>query len=468
MAKTRVAGKADSKPLAVKNGARKLKNDGWINPDTGFGTSRDKGASGFYCRTRTLSFKERESLYHFDAVAGRIVDERVNEMFRRMFKVSVKTGPEQEEQLRQRARALEAPDAIKECKRLARLHGGAGLVMFDRDTDSLKTPMQPLDRPIGKPPEIAALLALSSEELRATEYYSYQAALSELQPLNVIGTPRMFQANTVNGDTFLVHASRVIQFNGAYATRQIRRANGGWGLSVLERPYEALRAFTQAFQATGGLMLDLSQAVFKMKGLWDMIVGGKIKEIETRMAAVDKARSSIRAIVIDAEEDFERVATPLTGVADLVDRHMMLLSAAIDMPLSRLFGRAPAGLNATGESETRDWYDGIASEQQEDVRPRVEALYARLGGPLKIPMADIEVEFPPLYEPTPAEKATIEKTQAETDHLRIEDGVIDPLEARQHLAGRSYDALIDVDQAAAELVQMQKQSRQPVQPLAAE
>ncbi len=236
----------------------------------------------------------------------------------------------------------------------------------------------------------------------------------------------------------------------------MRRRLNGWGLSVLDRPYEIIRDFCTAYQAAGGLLADMSQAVFKMKGLWDAILKGKGDKVKQRMEAVDRQRSSIKAIVIDAEEEFARISSQIQGVAELLGEYKFLLGLAFDEPLTRLFGMSPGGLNSSGDSDTRDWYDSIASEQRKIIIPLMRVIYARIGAPLGLNPSSIKVEFPPLYEMTPKEKAEIEYMQAQTANIYDTIGSLDALEIRAHLAGRSWESMLDADQALRELASIDR------------
>ena len=83
-----------------------------------------------------------------------------------------------------------------------------------------------------------------------------------------------------------------------------------------------------SFQSIANLMADMSQAVMKINGLAQLISNDQ-KTLQTRMQMVDMSRSSGRMLYIDAEnEEFERTATPMTGVADTVQMQMLRVSAA--------------------------------------------------------------------------------------------------------------------------------------------
>jgi len=46
----------------------------------------------------------------------------------------------------------------------------------------------------------------------------------------------------------------------------------------------------------------------------------------------------------------------------------------VPVPVTRFLGQSPAGLSATGDSETRNYYDMISARPEIDLRPQLERL----------------------------------------------------------------------------------------------
>jgi len=210
---------------------------------------------------------------------------------------------------------------------------------------------------------------------------------------------------------------------------------------------------------------------------------------------MDETRSVARAVLLDAgdggtspAESFNREATTFTGIADILGLEMMLVACAADMPQTELFGRAPAGLNATGDSDTRKWYDTIASDQTRKLQPKLIRWYTLLAkakdSPIKLAKdAKINIKFHPLWSPTDAEQATVDLTRAQMDVAYITAEVVTAEEVaidRQELypsmdvdartaamkAGQSHDPYPD-DEPEATLAQgaQQGESTNPSVPI---
>ena len=93
----------------------------------------------------------------------------------------------------------------------------------------------------------------------------------------------------------------------------------------------------------------------------------------------------------------------------------MDVAGAAKTPVTKLFGRSPAGMNATGESDMNNYYDYIDGLRENQLRPIMERLLPimALSAWGTVP-DDLDMGFPPLQTPDSSEIADIveKKTQA--------------------------------------------------------
>ncbi len=165
----------------------------------------------------------------------------------------------------------------------------------------------------------------------------------------------------------------------------------------------------------------------------------------------------LRAVLLDAgdgtgpTEEFERKATPVTGLADLLDRFCNRLAAAADMPVTRLMGQSPAGLNATGAQDENWWFDRIAGLQDEVMREPLERLIHLLFVSKEGPTDGAEPEnwslvWRPLKQLSPMDEATRRKTIVEMAKAAIESQMVMPEEAGVSIfGGDEFSADIQID-----------------------
>jgi phage-related protein (TIGR01555 family) len=164
-----------------------------------------------------------------------------------------------------------------------------------------------------------------------------------------------------------------------------------------------------------------------------------------RVEVMDLTRSAFRSQYFDTEEDFTRDVINFTGIPQILHILFMLLSADTGYPITRLFGISPAGMNATGESDMRNYYDGVRSLQNTEAYPiilRIVRIIRDWKGLEKEPY----IKFLPLQTMTEKETAELEKTKADKEKVEadtykvyVDMGVIEPYEVRHLKYGNTLD-----------------------------
>lgn len=410
-----------------------FRSDGWENAYMGYGTSRDKLMHGYHSGSLRIADEELSALFYSDDVAAKLVEKRPEEAFRRGYKLQNPGNEEAAADLQKMGKALDVDAKIQEAFKWGRLYGGSLLVI---GAEQGKT-WTPLDESRSR--GVRFLNVVDRRFANVDKYYE-----DPLQPN--FGEPEIYAIFGQQGLVSYVHESRVIRFDGCAVDLRKRQELQGWSYSVLQRPYDVMRAFATAFQAAGILTADASQAVFKMKGLFDMIASGEKDRLQTRMQLVDMNRSSARAVLLDSDgEDFQRIRTEFTGLPEMLDRMMMRLASSVDMPVTILMGRSPAGQNATGDSDFKHWYDSIASQQEKELTPRLLRLYRILS---RGALPDLEIEWHALSEPTEKEEAEIRRIEADTFAVYIDKGVLFAEEVALAEFGKTGNGEIQINEAA--------------------
>lgn len=409
--------------------------DSWKNALTGLGGSRDKLSSTYFSEPRRLAVEQLEQLYHGEDLAARICEALPQDGLRRWFDLDLEDEDDEAQQgIKAEMKRLGAKQAMLEAAIWARVYGGAAVVMgLD---DGLKA-SEPLN--VERLRSVQYLTVLDRRSLQPYTWYSDPLAdgpkygwPSSYRIVNFSmisaggGLPKNFS-------DVVVHESRMLRFDGALTSLRRRQLNEGWADSVIQRVHEVLIQHNIGWQGTAYLLQDASQGVFKIQGLIDMIAGGDKEILQTRMALVDMSRSMARSLLVDAErEEFERVPYAFTGVPEVIDRFMQRLAAAARMPVTVLYGRSPAGLNATGESDIRIWYDAVSSWQQDELSPRLERLVELVTraseSPVQLEPKSWSLCFPPLWQSTEKEELEIDKMRAERDKIYIDAQVALPEE----------------------------------------
>jgi phage-related protein (TIGR01555 family) len=460
--RTDVATRVDAVPSRPGFFARLgLRLDGFFNPFTGLGTERDKRTHGRW-RGRYLLWEEISELYRYNDVAARIVDAPVDEMLRRGFSVTFENDAELTKNVAEWLVRLQLQEKLQSAFRWAREYGGGALFLGANDRASATRGLRvPLDLN-----DVRGLWFLTDYSARELVPLVYRD-----DPFNTeYGTPATYRVQPMFGfqtgqagrdmDALReVHSSRFIRIEGVKVERRWAQSQFGWGDSVLQRVHEVIRDYGSSWEGVAALMQDISQGVFKMKGLAEAMGSGAGDVVLERLAMIDMSRSMVRAAVIDADsEEFDRKATPLTGIPDVLDRMMQRLSQASNTPVSVLIGKQPSGLGANNDNDLRGWYASIAVDQEKVAKPAirrvVEVLLRAKDGPTggRDP-GGWEIEFPPLWQPTELEQADIRLKNAQADTEDIANNVLRPDEVRKsRYGGAKYSSVIHLEEGPGDAI----------------
>lgn len=404
--------------------------DAWINDVTGFGTTRDKTTYGYVLPNRILTDEELSALYHHDDMAARMVDVVPQEMLREGFQIDT-TDAGLDAAIASKLNALDVRSALADGVRWDRCYGGSAILLGCDDGRDASLPLFP-----ERARDIDYLYVMDRRLLWPATYYN--------DPGPKLGKPKTYIVTTIGGTTYNtaeVHESRLILFEGAHTGVRERIELSGWGLSVMQRAYDVLRQFNTGWKAVETLMTDGNQAIFKMGGLQAIIESGGQEMLRERMAIMELYRSVMRAIVIDADnkESFDRHSVSFSEIPATLDKFMLRLAAAVQMPVTILMGQSPAGMNATGESDFRWFYDRIRASQNTDLTPRIRRIVdvwlATKAGTAKKP-ATIEIKYPALWTETPLARAQREQAIATRDAAYIDKQVLTPDEVKLNRFGR--------------------------------
>lgn len=443
-AKTARANKPPSlSPRAQREQMVSERMDGWASALLGYNTAKDKRTYTTFQAPQT-NWVENLEMWRGDDLAGRIVETIPNEMMRQGWELCVEgeDGKDISSDVMQLLEDLGCDDKLWTALCCERALGGAGVLLGGNDLRGFSSPLD-----LTKLKELNFLEVFEPSELPAEQWQRDPTKRGFGSPLTYRLNPMASGGASRQGE--VIHESRLLLFPGIRVSRRQVTTQAGWGDAVLTRCRETLRDFQTTWTAAGLLAADFAQSVWKIKGLAEIIALDQDKALQTRIAMMELARSSVRATVIDGEaEEFERKSTPITGLPELLDRFATRLAAAADMPVTLLMGQSPAGLNATGESDIRTFYDRIKSMQHRKLRPALEKLCRAAFSVLGYEEPeDWYIEFHPLWQPTEQEMAQTRLTQASVDSIYVGQlGILGAEEVRKaRFGGRKWSGNTQVD-----------------------
>lgn len=421
--------------------------DGWMNILNGLGQGgRDKTTAICFRSCVIFSPVELDELYRADGLTKRVVDIIPAEMLRQGFEVD--GDPEGE--VLGKFEELNVNYNLNALISWSRLYGGAICVLGIAD-----------GRPLNEPVNIENIKSVNWMQVfdRWQVQINYDYICQDLNDENY-GHPMFYQVSDYRtGATFVVHCSRVLRMDWGQLPPRVQNWNQGWGDSIMVSIYNELKNYGAAFANTSAIMQDFVNGILKIPNLSNSLAQSCDEADRTIMKRLDFANLSkgvCNMMVLDADEIYEKLSTNVAGISDLLDRFMLSVSSVTGIPITLLFGRAPAGLNATGDADIRNFYDMVKQLQEMKLKPILEKLvfyimkseYSSFHG---VEPDNWSIQFTPLWQNTEEQEAVMRRTVAETDAMYIDRGVLDPTEvAISRFGGDRWSMNTLIDQEARE------------------
>jgi phage-related protein (TIGR01555 family) len=259
------------------------------------------------------------------------------------------------------------PLKVQQAIKKARLFGGA-VVLLGVD---IGNPEEPLDySKVGKD-GLKYLHVASKNEVstgnRITDIRSEWFGQPEYYERNLTTTGSAEEQKQVIG--VRIHPSRVIQLLGnEYPDWQT--APDLWADSSLQSVDDAIRSVGTIAGSIAQMITDAKLDIIKVPNLSAQVANaaGESK-LTKRFAYANTYKSIINALIMDKEEEWERIQVTFAGMPEVLQMYLLIASGAADIPVTRLLGQSPAGMNATGESDIRNYYDRLNSDQKMRMTP---------------------------------------------------------------------------------------------------
>lgn len=244
-----------------------------------------------------------------------------------------------------------------------------------------------------------------------------------------------------------VHASRLIRLVANEVPVLLRPAYNFMGIPQAQILWDYVLHFQECRTAEARLLTKFSLTVFQTNMEAELQAGAAWDNLDRRVSELVRYRTNDGVFLIDKDsENVIKLETPLSGVTDIVRQALEFLAALNRTPAVKLLGISPSGFSATGESDIRNYYDHIKSQQEKVLRAGIlralECIQLHEFGALD---RTLGFDFAPLGEEDRAALATQQKTRADTAAVYLDRGVVSAEEVRASLANDPDSGFTDID-----------------------
>lgn len=414
---------AEQYPVAVQ--------DAFSNPlfRLGYGSQSPLEATEYPLTRMTGNYALLNSLYRDNWIVQNVVGIIPDDMCRKWFTVSGAAGPEHIRRLEQAQMDTALRESVNEGLRWGRLYGGAaGLIMIRGQEGMLDRPLDfdtilpgtfqglyILDRWCGITPD--AGLIYDGRGRMVPEYYS------------ITGEEGLVVAR--------VHHSRIVRFLGRELPYLERVAEQYWGESEVEALYQDVVKHNNVAANMAALTFRANVDTMEVQNLdqlFSLASGDAQRRFWNTMQAQSVVQSNFGMRLVNKGDQVKNTQYTFTGLHEVHEAMCLDLSGASRIPMTKLFGRSPAGMNATGESDLKNYYDYVDTLREGRLRPILQQLLPVLAMSAWGSVPDgIDITFPPLWTPKADELAEIAKSKAETVVAAFQAGLLHADTAQKEL-----------------------------------
>lgn len=424
---------------------RPYRGDGYTNVLNKYGTTQDNSEAYRYEREPIIPDMQLTSLYEGNGLFSKIIDTPAEEALKHGFNLNLNSD-ELDNFVEECLDELEWEEKAATAIKWARLYGGSIIVMLIDDGRGLEEPVDWQN--IKSIDELRVFERAVVQPDYASLYMQDYGGKGNVNRTSKFGEPEFYYVTSMYG-SFMVHESRCLVFRNGVLPEQVSNTTYQmWGMPEYIRIKRALRETVTAHTDATKLLERSVQAIYSMKNLASLLATDDGEDqVVRRLEVIDMARGLLNSIAIDADgENYDFKSISFSGVKDVIDSTCNMLSALTNIPQTLLFGRSPAGENATGASDLENYYNFVERIQKlmlkRNLRYLLDVVFrAGVASGEIDEEPDYKLVFNPLWSLSDAEQATVEQTKAsasltkaQTAQIYVDMQALDPSEVRRKLA----------------------------------
>lgn len=422
---------------AGQNVGRKLTLDEFVNPlaRSGAGMPNLLEATEYPLTRFTQNWQVLNSLYRSHWVVQKIINTIPQDMMKNGYDFQSDINPDQIQKISKIIRQTRLHSKILNGLYWGRLYGGAaGIIMIDGEADRMDEPLD-LDRVM--PGAFKGLLIMD----RWSGIMPSADLITDITDPD-FGMPEYYEVTLPEGQGVIrLHNSRVCRFSGREMPYLEKLAENYWGTSEMEHVFSELKKRDNVSWNIALLTFMANIRVMKIDGMEQLLAYGGDKSqqaLYNTLEGLNMMLNNNGIQILGKDDSYESHQYTFSGLGEVYDRFMMDVSGACGIPVTKLFGRSPAGMNSTGDADMDNYYDTIEQSQESQLRPVLDKLLpivcmSALGA---VP-DDLDYIFNPVRRPSNDEKQSLGSQQTAAVVQAYTAGLVSEKTALRELQGSS-------------------------------
>lgn len=418
--------------------ARRAKaRDAFSNPlaRLGFDTPNLLEGTQYSFQRLTRDYATLNALYRESWIVRRIIDTIPGDMLKNGFHLTTELGPDLLKRFEMEMRRTQFKQQLNRGLKWGRLYGGAlGVMLIKGQGDDLSAP---LDLDLLLPGDYAGMLILD----RWNGVSPNSELVSDIDDPEY-GLPDSYLVTDPSGGRMVnIHHSRCVRFPGNDLPYWEQLAEIYWGASVLESVFDELKKRDNVSWNIAQLTFMANLRVLKMADLGQLLASTDSvsqRDLYNTLQAQNTLMNNMGMMIMDAADGMETHQYTFGGLAQCYEQFIMDIAGAAEIPVTKLFGRSPSGMDATGESDLQNYYDMIGEKQESILRPILNKILPVLCLSVfgAIP-DDLDFDFDPVAEPSDEQRTELAKTGTDIVVSAVQAGLVSPRAGLKELKQQS-------------------------------
>lgn len=401
----------------------------------GFGTPNLLEGTMYVKQCLTRDYATLNALYRESWIVRRIIDIIPGDMLKNGFHLTTELSPDLLQRFEREMRNTQLTDKIRKGLKWGRLYGGAlGVMLIKGQGDDLASP---LDYDMILPGDFVGLMIFD----RWNGVSPSSELVSDINDPEY-GLPDYYiVTDNATGRMTRVHHTRCVRFVGNDLPYWEEMSEIYWGASILESVFDELKKRDNVSWNIAQLTFMANLRILKMSDLGQLLASTDStsqQELYRTLMAQNHIMNNMGMMIMDAADGVETHQYTFGGLADCYEQFIMDIAGAAEIPVTKLFGRSPSGMDATGESDLQNYYDMIGEKQETQLRPVLNKLLPPLCLSVfgAIP-DDLDFDFDPVAEPSDEQRTELAKTGTDIVVSAVNAGLVSPRAGLKELKQQS-------------------------------
>lgn len=299
--------------------------------------------------------------------------------------------------------------------------------------DSWNDPKE-LMKPIGNGKDGASKAKIAKGSLKFFQtvepLWAWPVSYASDNPLS----PRWYRPDEWYVMSNQVDKTRLLTFISRPVPDLLKPAYMFGGQSLIQMMIPVVENWLSTRKCVGEIIKKYSMIVWKAN-ITEAINTGNAGKLGQRVKFFQQFRNNNGMLLMDTSEDMLNISVPLGGLELLQAQAQEHMASLPRIPLIKLAGIQPAGLNASSEGELRAFDENIHSYQEAFFRPNltvvINIIQCHIWGAVD---EKITYSFNPITTLSDEQKASLRRTDSETDEINLRNRGVSREEVRKRLA----------------------------------